>query len=120
MLVEGVEKMPHNSHSETQDSSCVFCKLSSNNNELRGLDDALIKVVTDLKPRAEYHYLVIPRVHIESWTEKWGYLTHSLNRILSLVRGPYRIQMNQGHPYREVAHCHIHIISDYPLSLADC
>ena len=93
--------------------SCIFCNLPEQEHELSQLNDKNMKVIKDIKPRAKNHYLVIPRVHIESWTENQQILPEILFKILKKVRGTYRLEVNQGRPYREVDHCHVHILSDY-------
>ena len=96
-------------------TDCIFCKIHTTS--WLDLSNDRWKIIKDINPQAKTHMLLVPTIHIENWVEVPGLLEQGLQRIKSQIKGPYFVRINQGAPYKEVPHCHIHVMSEYPL---DC
>lgn len=109
---------------------CVFCKIL--NGEIpseRFYEDELMIVIADIDPKAEKHYLAIPKKHYKLFTEMSAedavHLGKCLGKIgeiapsLGLENG-FRIAINQGDDAQQtVPHLHIHILGGQKLRSVD-
>jgi len=92
---------------------CILCQVPET--PWLGIEDQVVKVIKDIHPKEATHMLVVPRDHLTDWATRPQVLAHALHRILSKIQGPYYLRLNEGHPYRELPHCHIHVLSGHPL-----
>jgi len=98
---------------------CIFCKIIRGdfNTEFVYENEYLV-VFKDINPKAKYHLLVVPKVHVESLNE-----LEDEKLMAELIKGvkevtkklglkSYRVQINTGKEEgQEVFHLHIHILS---------
>ena len=101
-------------------SDCIFCGIVNNSsNKILEYNDII--VIPDLYPQADYHYLIIPKTHIESLlvssdehTELLGRMllaTKDLASLKSLVG--YKTLINTGvSGGQEIFHIHIHFLAN--------
>ena len=100
-------------------TDCIFCKIISGDFGTKFLyedDDAV--VFNDINPKADKHFLVVPKLHVESLNELED--VELLGRLMNIVRKvtkqeniqSYRTVINTGRDAgQEVFHLHIHILS---------
>ena len=81
--------------------------------DFQGLSDEKLKIIKDIHPQNQTHFLVVPRKHMMSWLQDPEVLSHALHKIMKRLAGPYFLVMNEAAPYRTLDHCHIHLRSDY-------
>lgn len=111
-------------------NDCVFCKIRDGviPSEKVYEDDKMF-IIKDIDPKAENHFLMIPKRHfklLSEMTEQDGKdLAESLKKIpqleelLSLKNG-YRLVINQGDDAGQtVFHLHVHILSGQKLDFPD-
>lgn len=101
--------------------NCIFCKII--NEEIPATilyQDDMIVVFSDIRPKAEVHLLVVPKLHIKSLAE----LNDTNSKLIShLMLNLPKIAKSQGltHGFRtiintgagggqEVDHLHVHIL----------
>jgi histidine triad (HIT) family protein len=102
---------------------CVFCQII--NKEIPAqiiCEDANVLVIADLNPQAPIHWLMIPKIHMESFTQA------SPDVILACALGiqkllkdkgiaQYRIVVNTGADGGQtVPHLHFHILAGRALA----
>lgn len=109
---------------------CIFCKIIKGEiPSKRFYEDDLMIVVADIAPKAEKHYLAIPKNHyklISEMTERdaddFGKCVRKigeLTELLGLANG-YRVIINQGDDAEQtVAHLHIHLLGGQKLCTCD-
>jgi len=106
--------------SRRMSSSCVFCKIVARESPANILyEDEQLLVFPDIRPAAEHHYLVIPKVHIvsiQSLTSSDIPLVESMERVgldvLEKEGGDPSTCITGFHwPIHTVSHLHMHILS---------
>lgn len=109
---------------------CIFCKIDRGEIPSEKVyEDDDVFVIRDIDPKAEKHYLMIPKRHyklIGEMTDSDGEaLMRGLRKIPSLadklgLSGGYRLVINQGDDAgQSVFHLHIHILGGQPLDFPD-
>lgn len=101
--------------------SCIFCKIVKGEIPSKKIfEDEEIFAFHDIHPQAPVHFMVIPKIHIESFSHvkpehvsvmgKMMVLAPKLAKDLGLDRG-FRTIINTGEVGgQEVMHLHMHII----------
>ena len=103
-------------------SKCIFCKIINKNITANIIyeDDTLLAFY-DIHPKAKVHFLIIPKMHLESMLEiaqehrdLMGNLMVLANKLaVSLKLDGYKIQINTGvSGGQEVFHLHIHVLAN--------
>jgi histidine triad (HIT) family protein len=109
-------------------TDCLFCKIVAKTVPAQVVfenDRAL--AFRDIRPGAPTHVLVIPRAHIDGIheakpqdLEMLGHLllvARDVAEQLGLVRGGYRLVVNQGPDAgQSVHHLHVHVLGGRPLA----
>jgi len=106
---------------------CIFCKIINKEipSEIFFEDDDLI-VFKDVKPKAKFHFLVIPKKHIKSVNEigeddislagKMICRAKLVAKENSFSESGYKLVFNCGeHGGQTVPHLHLHILGGEPL-----
>ncbi len=109
---------------------CIFCKI--NNGEIpseKVYEDNDVFIIRDIDPKADKHYLMIPKRHyklISEMTEEDGAaLMRGLKKIPGLadqlgLKNGYRLVINQGDDAgQSVFHLHVHILGGQALDFPD-
>jgi len=95
---------------------CIFCKII--NKELKAdiiYEDQDFIVFKDIKPKAEIHFLIAPKKHIESLNQLED--IDLAGKLLLLAKkvikdANYRIQINTGKKAGQIIdHLHLHLLS---------
>ena len=102
---------------------CIFCKIIEKSipSKLIYEDDEIL-AFHDVSPKADVHFLVIPKLHLESMLElqqkhqsligKMMLKANELAVSLGLKNG-YKVQINTGlNGGQEVFHLHIHVFGN--------
>ena len=102
---------------------CIFCKIIAKLIPAKILyeDDDIIAFY-DVMPKAEVHFLVIPKEHIESMLTLQSHHKNLMGKImlkanelavsLGLKEG-YKVQVNTGiNGGQEVFHLHVHVLGN--------
>lgn len=108
-------------------NDCVFCKIIDGDIPSEKLyEDELMIIIRDIAPKAEKHYLAIPKKHYKLFTEmteqdaadlgkcirKIGDLADSLG-----LENGFRFIINQGDDAEQtVFHLHMHLIGGQKLT----
>lgn len=108
---------------------CVFCKIIAGEIPTQKVyeDDKMI-VIKDIEPKAERHFLLIPKKHFKLLSEMDSDDAVDLGKCLKKIpeltdilglEGGYRLVVNQGDDAGQtVFHLHIHILTgqkmDFP------
>jgi histidine triad (HIT) family protein len=103
-------------------NNCIFCKIIDKSIPAKIIyEDQEIIAFQDIHPKAEIHYLVIPKLHIESMlhlenqhSELMGKIMLKTNTIAreSGLQG-YKININTGvKGGQEVFHLHLHLLGN--------
>lgn len=98
---------------------CLFCKIV--NKEIPAnviLEDEDFLAFHDINPKAPVHILVIPKVHVDSFSEvnaetmaKMTPFIHKLTKELKIDESGYRVITNIGeNGGQEVKHLHFHVL----------
>lgn len=98
---------------------CVFCKIVNDeipSNRVLENDDFL--AFHDLNPKAPVHILIIPKVHVDSFSEVSGEMMakmtpfiHEVAKLVDIMDSGYRLITNIGqNGGQEVKHLHIHLL----------
>ena len=110
-------------------NDCVFCKIIGGEiPSKRYYEDERMIIVADIDPKAEKHYLAIPKKHYKLLSEMTDDDRDDLGKIMSTIaakadelglKGGYRLVINQGDDAGQtVFHLHIHILGgqkmDFP------
>ena len=111
-------------------NDCVFCKIIGGEiPSKRYYEDDRMIVIADIDPKAEKHYLAMPKKHYKLLSEMsdadredLGQILATISRIapsLGLSNG-YRLVINQGDDAGQtVFHLHIHILGGQVLDFPD-
>ena len=111
-------------------NDCVFCKIIGGEiPSKRYYEDERMIVIADIDPKAEKHYLAMPKKHYKLLSEMCdadredlGHILATISRIapdLGLSNG-YRLVINQGDDAGQtVFHLHIHILGGQVLDFPD-
>ncbi|KAG5879160.1 hypothetical protein JTB14_029962 [Gonioctena quinquepunctata] len=104
-------------------TTCIFCKILAGDEPGEILyQDESVAVLKDIKPAAKYHYLAIPKKHIDN-IHKLSTLSDYKDLVKKLVDcGKRVLQENGGDlndirlgfhcpPFNSISHLHLHIIS---------
>ncbi len=101
---------------------CLFCKIGAGEIPSKTLyEDDLVRAFYDIEPQAPVHFLVIPKMHIQSITdvtaENSAVIAHiyeviaKLAKQLHMEKG-YRVVTNVGEDAgQSVPHIHFHVLS---------
>src|SRR3990167_7724525 len=103
-------------------SDCVFCKIVATQIPAKILyeDDELL-AFHDIHPKADVHFLIIPKLHIASMLELQKEHQTLMGKImlkaneLAVLNGleGYKVQVNTGAKGgQEVFHLHIHVVGN--------
>jgi len=104
-------------------NNCLFCQLINRDIPAQIVfEDKEIFVFKDIKPRAEIHFLIIPKRHIPSMLELTDHDQALMGKIMivanqlaqehGLLNG-YKTQINTGiNGGQEVAHLHLHLFGN--------
>lgn len=110
-------------------NDCVFCKIINGDiPSARYYEDERMIIIADIEPKAEMHYLAIPKKHYKLLSEMTDTDRDDLGKIMSTIAskadelglsGGYRLIINQGDDAGQtVFHLHIHILGgqkmDFP------
>lgn len=110
--------------------NCVFCsiidgKIPSD----KVYEDDIVVIFKDIDPKAEKHFLAVPKHHFATLAEMDGKDEENLGRIFKTISklqnelglsGGYRLVINQGADAGQtVFHLHIHILGGQALPFND-
>lgn len=109
---------------------CVFCKIIAGEiPSKRFYEDENMIVIADIDPKAEKHYLAIPKRHYKYLSEMTAQDASVLGKCMSKIgeianslglKNGYRVIINQGDDAGQtVPHLHIHLLGGQPLSFCD-
>lgn len=101
---------------------CIFCKIRKGEIPSEKVyEDDMMMIIKDIDPKAEKHYLCMPKNHFkllsEMTEEDERQLAHCFKTIPQLgeklgLGGGYRLIINQGDDAgQSVFHLHIHILA---------
>lgn len=104
-------------------SDCVFCKIARKevSSDLV-YEDEEFTAFRDIHPKAPFHVLVIPNVHIPSLLEAEQQHARIVERLLGVATkiakneglNGFKLQMNVGREGgQEVPHAHLHILGRF-------
>lgn len=111
-------------------NDCIFCKIMKGEIPSEKVyEDDDVFVIRDIDPKAEKHYLMIPKRHYKTIAEMTdddaAALIRGLRRIPGLadrlgLSDGYRLVINQGDDAGQtVFHLHVHILGGQPLDFPD-
>lgn len=110
-------------------NDCVFCKIERGEiPSKKYYEDELMFIIADIEPKAEKHYLMIPKKHYkllaDMTEEDAANLAKCLKKLSELapslgLGGGYRLVINQGDDAGQtVHHLHFHVLGgqkmDFP------
>ncbi|MDE7406747.1 MAG: histidine triad nucleotide-binding protein [Clostridiales bacterium] len=106
---------------------CIFCKII--NGEIpshKFYEDDLMIVIADIAPKANKHYLAIPKKHYKSFTDMTGDDAVNLGKCIKKVgeiapslglENGFRFVINQGEDgMQTVPHLHMHLLGGQKLN----
>lgn len=109
-------------------SDCIFCKIAGGEIPAEKVfETEKVVVFKDIRPQAPVHLLVVPKEHIEAYsngfksygTELLGLLFHAAEeaaKIAGVDKSGYRLIVNTGPDSgQEIAHLHMHLLGGRPL-----
>lgn len=106
------------------EEECAFCALAEVPDE-HVLSNRAVYVVVSKEPKAEKHFLVIPRAHVEKFTDLIPHLVQAMHEMTGRVVEEYelgegwRLVVNTGAAGKQkVGHVHYHVLAG-PEVLAD-
>ena len=103
--------------------NCLFCKIGSG--ELASetvFEDADIKVITDIHPKAPVHLLIIPKIHIQSIAHLEGNHSGIISHIIFTAKRMaeerglkgFKLVFNVGREGGQVIdHLHLHLLGGW-------
>lgn len=111
-------------------NDCVFCKiLNGDIPSDKVYEDDDMMIIKDIEPKANIHYLAIPKAHYkllsEATPEEGSRLARMLLKIGEIsdsigLKNGYRIMINQGEDAMQtVFHLHIHLLGGAPMRECD-
>jgi len=103
-------------------SDCIFCKIIAKQIPAKIVyeDDDML-AFHDISPKADVHYLIIPKLHISSMLELDTNHTHLMGKMLVKINQlaveseltGYKLAVNTGHKGgQEVFHLHFHLMAN--------
>lgn len=103
-------------------SACLFCKIATHQIPAQIIyEDEDILAFNDIYPKAQVHFLIIPKLHIKSMLELedqhqalMGKIMLNANKLAkeSKLEG-YKVQVNTGVTGgQEIFHLHIHVLGN--------
>lgn len=110
--------------------NCVFCKIINGNiPSKRFYEDENMIVIADIEPKADKHYLAIPKNHYKYLADMTAADVQILGTIMAKIgelapslglENGYRVIINQGDDAMQtVPHLHIHLLGGHPLPFDD-
>jgi histidine triad (HIT) family protein len=107
--------------------SCIFCEIIKGNIPSKKIyEDDFIYAFYDINPQAPVHFLVIPKIHVQSVdsiTEENSYLAAKIFEKIPLIAkeagliNGYRVISNNGdEACQSIKHLHFHILGGKQLS----
>ena len=101
-------------------SDCIFCKLKDTLPEENFVyKDEYCYAINDINPKAKYHILVIPNMHVASLNdvEDTMLIKHLFDAVKDITKkqniSDFKTLINTGKKAgQEVFHLHIHILAD--------
>ena len=108
---------------------CIFCKIIAGEIPSKKVyEDEKILAFYDIAPAAPVHFLVVPKIHVDSLDKinegnNADYAAHALKKIpeiaaLQKLSGGYRVVTNIGGDGRQsVSHLHFHILGGKKLGV---
>lgn len=108
-------------------NECIFCKIERGEIPSKKFyEDERMFVIADIDPRADLHYLMIPKKHYKLLSEMTDSDREDLGKCLSRLAeiapdlglgGGYRLVINQGDDAgQSVPHLHVHVLGGKPLA----
>ena len=101
-------------------SDCIFCKIANGEMGTEFVyEDETAVVFKDLNPKADIHWLVVPKTHVQDLNECSDELIGKLMAVVKKVTkennvNSFRTVINTGKDSgQEVFHLHIHILSGH-------
>lgn len=103
-------------------NNCIFCKII--NGDIPSLtiyEDEIVKVFLDINPNSNGHMLIIPKKHVNDFTELDGETVAHINEIAKKMKDKVytclkpdgiRLVNNYG-SLQAVKHYHLHLIPHY-------
>ena len=105
--------------------ACIFCRLIADP-AVEALDrDEDVVVLADINPQAPVHFLVVPRLHVETISEldnerllgRIFAMAHRVAADRGLADSGYRLVFNQGSDGGQtVHHVHLHVLGGRQLT----
>jgi histidine triad (HIT) family protein len=96
-------------------SECIFCKIVARQLPSKPVyEDDIALVIPDIHPQAPVHFLVIPKQHVEEFTqasdEMFMHLVGIIKKVIMEERiVGYRL-VNNGKGAAIIDHLHVHIL----------
>lgn len=111
-------------------NDCIFCKIISGEiPSERYYEDELMIVIADIAPKANRHYLAIPKKHYKYLNEMTEQDAAELGKCMKKVgeiagslglENGFRFIINQGDDAEQtVPHLHMHLIGGQKLKIVD-
>ncbi|MDR2457712.1 MAG: histidine triad nucleotide-binding protein [Clostridiales Family XIII bacterium] len=113
----------------TEEKDCIFCKIVKKDIPSNPIyEDDKVYAFYDLQPQAPYHFLVVPKKHLDSLEhindedknkEIIGYLLSKIPDIAKMVgiKNGYRVVNNIGADgLQTVKHIHFHVLGGRKLT----
>lgn len=109
---------------------CIFCKIISGEiPSKRYYEDDLMIVIADISPKAEKHYLAIPKKHYKLFSEMTESDAADLGKCIAKIgeiapslglENGFRFIINQGDDAEQtVFHLHMHLLGGQKLCTRD-
>jgi histidine triad (HIT) family protein len=104
-------------------TNCIFCKIANKTATAQIIyEDNNFIAFHDIHPKAEIHFLIIPKQHIESMLQLEQHHSELMGKLMLLANklaveqkldAGYKIQINTGEKGgQEVLHLHLHIVGN--------
>lgn len=105
-------------------NDCIFCKIAKGEFNTEFIyEDEFCVAFNDLNPQAPVHFLVVPKVHIETLKklDDEKFMGKMLNGVIQASKklnlNDYRTVINCGKEAgQEVFHLHFHVLSGRPFN----
>lgn len=101
-------------------TDCIFCKII--NGEIPStklFENDYVIAIKDINPKAKVHFLVIPKMHVDSLNELedekiMSELLKGVKEVAKLMNiKAYRVHVNTGKEEGQIVfHLHIHVLSN--------
>lgn len=111
-------------------NDCIFCKIIDGEIPSdKVYEDNDMIIIKDIEPKANIHYLAIPKAHYKLLSEATPENSEQLARMLLKIgeisssiglKNGYRVIINQGNDAMQtVFHLHIHLLGGAPMGFED-